>query len=400
MGQTCGLVVQYLNEKDERFILGDFLTLYWFVYTVGMLVIIVEVVSKSSEQLRGGKMIDTNFNDTFLRACKGESHDHVPVWYMRQAGRSQPEYRELKKKYSLFEITHDPELCAYVTKLPVDQYNNDAAILYKDIMTPLPAIGVEVDIKSGIGPVIDNPIQSMLDVERLGEIQPEEDVPYVLETIKLLRKQLSVPLISFGGAPFTLASYMIEGGPSKNYNNTKAFMYAQPEAWHLLMDKLGKMTITYVKAQIAAGAQAIQIFDSWVGTLNVADYRTYVKPVMNKIFAALKEEDVPLIMFGVGASHLINEWNDLPLDVVGLDWRISIQEARNAGVKKTVQGNLDPAILLAPWNVIEERTKAILDQGMQTPNFIFNLGHGVFPEVKPDTLRKLTAFVHQYTNTK
>ncbi|WP_062050661.1 uroporphyrinogen decarboxylase [Bacillus sp. JCM 19034] len=345
-------------------------------------------------------MIDTNFNDTFLRACKGESHDHVPVWYMRQAGRSQPEYRELKKKYSLFEITHDPELCAYVTKLPVDQYNNDAAILYKDIMTPLPAIGVEVDIKSGIGPVIDNPIQSMLDVERLGEIQPEEDVPYVLETIKLLRKQLSVPLISFGGAPFTLASYMIEGGPSKNYNNTKAFMYAQPEAWHLLMDKLGKMTITYVKAQIAAGAQAIQIFDSWVGTLNVADYRTYVKPVMNKIFAALKEEDVPLIMFGVGASHLINEWNDLPLDVVGLDWRISIQEARNAGVKKTVQGNLDPAILLAPWNVIEERTKAILDQGMQTPNFIFNLGHGVFPEVKPDTLRKLTAFVHQYTNTK
>ncbi|MCK0471148.1 uroporphyrinogen decarboxylase [Halalkalibacter sp. APA_J-10(15)] len=345
-------------------------------------------------------MTQSNFNDAFLKACRGEVHDHVPVWYMRQAGRSQPEYRALKEKYSLFEITHDPEICAYVTKLPVDQYNNDAAILYKDIMTPLPAIGVDVDIKSGIGPVIDNPIRSITDVERLGFIRPEEDVPYVLDTIKLLRKQLSVPLISFGGAPFTLASYMIEGGPSKNYNKTKAFMYAEPNAWHLLMDKLGEMTITYVKSQIAAGAQAIQIFDSWVGTLNVADYCTYVKPVMTKIFTALKEEGVPLIMFGVGASHLIHEWNELPLDVVGLDWRLSIQEARGLGVTKSVQGNLDPAILLAPWNVIEERTKAILDEGMQTPNFIFNLGHGVFPDVNPDTLRKLTAFVHEYTTTK
>ncbi|TWI56235.1 uroporphyrinogen decarboxylase [Halalkalibacter nanhaiisediminis] len=342
----------------------------------------------------------TTFNDQFLKACRGEAHDHVPVWYMRQAGRSQPEYRKIKEKYSLFEITHQPELCAYVTKLPVDQYNNDAAILYKDIMTPLPAIGVDVEIKAGIGPVIENPIRSKADVERLGTITPKEDVPYVLDTIKLLREQLTVPLISFGGAPFTLASYMIEGGPSKNYNKTKAFMYAEPEAWHLLMDKLGEMTITYVKSQIAAGAQAIQIFDSWVGTLNVADYRTYVKPVMNKIFTALKQENVPLIMFGVGASHLVQEWNDLPLDVVGLDWRLSINEARNLGVKKTVQGNLDPAILLSPWNVIEERTKAILDQGMQSPNFIFNLGHGVFPEVNPDTLKRLTAFVHDYSMNK
>lgn len=340
------------------------------------------------------------FNDTFLKACKGEQHDHVPVWYMRQAGRSQPEYREIKAKYSLFEITHDPELCAYVTKLPVDQYNNDAAILYKDIMTPLPALGVDVEIKSGIGPVIDNPIRTMHDVEKLGTIEPEKDVPYVLETIKLLRTQLSVPLISFGGAPFTLASYMIEGGPSKNYNKTKAFMYSQPEAWYLLMEKLGEMTITYVKSQIAAGAQAIQIFDSWVGALNVADYRTFVKPIMTKIFTALKEHNVPLIMFGVGASHLVNEWNDLPLDVVGLDWRLSIQEARDLGVLKTVQGNLDPAILLAPWNVIEERTKAILDQGLKNPNYIFNLGHGVFPEVNPATLKRLTAFVHDYTKNR
>ncbi|WP_088102649.1 uroporphyrinogen decarboxylase [Halalkalibacter urbisdiaboli] len=337
------------------------------------------------------------FNDNFLKACRGEAQSQVPVWYMRQAGRSQPEYRKIKEKYSLFEITHQPELCAYVTKLPVDQYNNDAAILYKDIMTPLPAIGVDVEIKSGIGPVIENPIRSKGDVEKLGTITPEDDVPYVLDTIKLLREQLTVPLISFGGAPFTLASYMIEGGPSKNYNKTKAFMYAEPEAWHLLMDKLGEMTITYVKSQIKAGAQAIQIFDSWVGTLNVTDYRTFVKPVMNKIFSALKGENVPLIMFGVGASHLAQEWNDLPLDVVGLDWRLSINEARNLGIKKTLQGNLDPAILLSPWSVIEERTKEILDQGLQSNHFIFNLGHGVFPEVNPDTLKRLTAFVHEYS---
>ncbi|WP_409304566.1 uroporphyrinogen decarboxylase [Peribacillus sp. SCS-155] len=338
------------------------------------------------------------FNDTFLKAARGEKTTHVPVWYMRQAGRSQPEYRAIKEKYSLFEITHQPELCAYVTRLPVEQYGVDAAILYKDIMTPLPAIGVDVEIKSGIGPVISNPIRSIADVERLGEISPEDDVPYVLDTIKLLTaEQLSVPLIGFSGAPFTIASYMIEGGPSRNYNKTKAFMYSEPEAWFALMDKLGDTIITYVKAQIKAGAKAIQIFDSWVGALNVADYRTFIKPVMHRIFTSLKEENVPLIMFGVGASHLALEWNDLPLDVVGLDWRLPISEARRIGIQKTVQGNLDPAILLSSWEVIEERTKAILDQGMAQPGYIFNLGHGVFPEVNPETLKKLTAFIHEYS---
>ncbi|KAF0818015.1 Uroporphyrinogen III decarboxylase [Bacillus sp. ZZV12-4809] len=342
-----------------------------------------------------------SFNDTFLKAARGEHTDYVPVWYMRQAGRSQPEYRAIKEKYSLFEITHQPELCAYVTRLPVEQYNNDAAILYKDIMSPLPAIGVDVEIKSGIGPVISNPIRSKADVEKLGEINPEEDVPYVLDTIKLLtQEQLNVPLIGFAGAPFTLASYMIEGGPSKNYNKTKAFMYAEPKAWFALMDKLGEMTITYVKSQVKAGAKAIQIFDSWVGALNVEDYRYFIKPVMNRIFSSLKEENVPLIMFGVGASHLALEWHDLPLDVVGLDWRLPIQEARENGITKTVQGNLDPAILLAPWEVIEEKAKAILDQGMAQPGYIFNLGHGVFPEVNPDTLKKLTAFIHEYSASK
>lgn len=339
------------------------------------------------------------FNERFLQACRGEETDAVPVWYMRQAGRSQPEYLKIKEKYSLFEITHNPELCARVTRLPIDEYNYgvDAAILYKDIMTPLPAIGVDVDIKSGVGPVIDNPIRSHHDIEKLGEIEPERDVDYVLDTIKLLREQLTVPLIGFSGAPFTLASYMIEGGSSRNYHRTKAFMHGEKEAWQLLMDKLGNMVISYVKAQIKAGAQAIQIFDSWVGAVNRRDYRTYVKPVMERIFTALKQEGVPLIMFGVGASHLVEEWADLPIDVIGLDWRLSIDEARQKGITKTLQGNLDPSFLLAPWPVIEEEVKRILDQGMKEPGYIFNLGHGVFPEVKVETLQRLTAFVHEYS---
>ncbi|WP_281215806.1 uroporphyrinogen decarboxylase [Bacillus altitudinis] len=338
------------------------------------------------------------FNDTFLKACKGEKTDHVPVWYMRQAGRSQPEYRALKEKYGLFEITHQPELCAYVTRLPVEQYGVDAAILYKDIMTPLPAIGVDVEIKNGIGPVIDSPFRTKADIQRLGELHPEEDLPYVLDTIKLLtEEQLNVPLIGFAGAPFTMASYMIEGGPSKNYHKTKALMYSEPETWMLLMNKLADMTITYIRAQVKAGVRAFQIFDSWVGALNAADYRTFIKPVMQRIFTELKSENVPMIMYGVGASHLAKDWHDLPLDVVGLDWRMSIDEARKEGLTKTLQGNLDPTILLSPWEVIEERAKAILDQGMKSDQFIFNLGHGVFPDVSPDTLKKLTDFIHDYS---
>lgn len=340
----------------------------------------------------------TTFNDTLLRAARGEKIEHTPVWYMRQAGRSQPEYLKIKEKYSLEEITHQPELCAYVTKLPVDQYNVDAAILYKDIVTPLPGIGIDVKIKSGVGPVISNPIRSVQDVANLGELSPEEDLPFVFETIQLLTKeQLNVPLIGFAGAPFTLASYMIEGGPSKNYALTKSFMVSEPKAWFELMDKLANMTITYVQAQVAAGAKAIQIFDSWVGALNVADYRIFIKPVMTKIFTELRKLNVPLITFGVGASHLANEWHDLPVDVVGLDWRLSIKEAEARGLTKPLQGNLDPALLLADWEIIEERAKTIIEQGVLHGSHIFNLGHGVFPQVKPATLKRLTAFIHEYS---
>jgi uroporphyrinogen decarboxylase len=338
------------------------------------------------------------FNDTIIRAYKGEKTRYTPAWFMRQAGRSQPEYRKLKEKYSLFEITHQPELCAYVTRLPVENYDVDAAILYKDIMSPLPSMGVEVEIKAGVGPVIYNPINSISDVEKLGMINPQSDVPYVLETIRLLtEEQLTVPLIGFSGAPFTLASYMIEGGPSKNYSKTKAFMYKQSDAWFLLMDKLADMIIAYVDAQIEAGVKAIQIFDSWVGSLNTQDYRVFIKPVMTRIFSELRRHQVPLIIFGVGARHLLLEWEDLPVDVIGLDWRTSIQEARELGVTKVLQGNLDPAVLLAEWETIESRTKVILDQGLADGKHVFNLGHGVTPDIKPETLKKLTDFIHAYT---
>lgn len=337
-------------------------------------------------------------NNTIIKAYNGEKTNHIPVWFMRQAGRSQKEYREIKEKYSLFEITHQPELCAYVTRLPVENYGVDAAILYKDIMSPLPALGVDVEIKKNIGPVIHNPIESYQDVEKLGTINPQADVPYVLDTIRLLtEEQLTVPLIGFSGAPFTLASYMIEGGPSKNYHKTKALMYREPETWFALMDKLADMVVTYAKAQIDAGAKVIQIFDSWVGALNASDYRIFIKPAMQHIFKNLQKENVPLILFGIGSRHLLLEWNDLPVDVIGLDWRTSIQEARQMGVTKVLQGNLDPAILLADWNTIEERTKAILDQGMKEQGYVFNLGHGVTPEIKPNVLKKVTELIHSYS---
>ncbi|SMO43520.1 uroporphyrinogen decarboxylase [Melghirimyces algeriensis] len=344
-------------------------------------------------------MTRQNFNNTFLQACRGESTPYVPVWYMRQAGRYQPEYREIRKRYSFFEMSENPEVCAEVTRLPVEQLGVDAAILFADIMTPLKPIGVRVDIQSGVGPVISNPIQNFADVERLGSLTPEQDVPFILETIRLLTtEQLNVPLIGFAGAPFTLASYMIEGGPSKNYHKTKGLMYAQPKVWQALMDKLGDLTIAYLIAQAKAGAHAVQIFDSWVGTLNAADYRTYVAPVMHRIFSKIKESvDVPVIYFGIGAGHLLQEWNQLPCDVIGLDWRTSIHQARKLGITKALQGNLDPSLLLAPWDIIEERAREILDQGLETPGYIFNLGHGTFPELEVETLQRLTRFIHQYT---
>lgn len=340
-------------------------------------------------------------NNTILQAYRGEKTTYTPAWYMRQAGRSQAEYREIKKQYSLFEITHNPALCAYVTRLPVENYQNDAAILYKDIMSPLPGMGVDVEIKSGIGPVIDQPIRDLQAVKSLDVFDPESAVPYVLETIKLLTSgQLTVPLIGFSGAPFTLASYMIEGGPSKNHHLTKAFMHNNPTAWFLLMDKLGDMVIDYACAQIKAGIEAFQLFDSWIGALNEADYLKFVFPVMEKITDRLAQAGVPIILFGLHTRHLLKVFNRLPVDVIGLDWRTSIPQARALGVDKVLQGNLDPTLLLCDWETLKHQTEKILDQGIEDGRHVFNLGHGVMPQADPAVLKKLTKFIHTYSKNK
>lgn len=341
------------------------------------------------------------FNDNFLRACRKQAVDHVPVWYMRQAGRYQPEYRKIREKYSLMEICELPEVGAEVTLLPVQQLNVDAAILFSDIMIPVKAMGIDVDIKGGYGPVIANPIKSVHDVRQLRDLEPETDLPNTMETIRILRRELKVPLIGFSGAPFTLASYMIEGGPSRNYYKTKQMMYSAPEVWGTLMDKLGSMVVSYLKSQVAAGAQAVQVFDSWIGSLSPADYRQYVFPTMQKIFAGLRDIGVPTIYFGINTGELLTVWKELPVDVIGVDWRVPLDAARKrVGSEFVLQGNLDPAKLLAPWEVIEQNAKEIIDLGMEQPGYIFNLGHGLFPEVQVETLQKLTEFVHRYSSAK
>ncbi len=340
-------------------------------------------------------------NDLFLRACRGEAIERLPVWYMRQAGRYQAEYREIRKNYTLEEICLDPALCAKVTLLPVEQLHVDSAILFSDIMIPLGPIGVDYSLVKDKGPEISNPIRSLHDVEQLKSLQPEKDLPHVLETVRLLKQQLEVPLIGFSGAPFTLASYMIEGGPSRNYLLTKTLMYEAPATWELLMDKLGDMVITYLRAQVEAGADAIQVFDSWVGSLAPVDYRRYVMPVMQKIFAGIKDLNVPSIYFGVNTGELLSDFAQVGASVVGIDWRVPIHVARErTGGKVSLQGNLDPALLFAPWEVLESRARAIIDEAVQKPGFVFNLGHGVLPSVDPSVLQKLTAFIHEYSETK
>ncbi|MCL1632900.1 uroporphyrinogen decarboxylase [Sporolactobacillus sp. CPB3-1] len=338
------------------------------------------------------------FNDVFLKACRSEHVPYTPVWFMRQAGRYQAEYRSIREHYSFFEISRHPEVCAQVTRLPVEKLGVDAAILFADIMTPLKARGLKVEIVEGVGPVFDRPIRSGADVAHWKPLDPSQDLPYVLETVDLLHSQLDVPLIGFAGAPFTLASYLIEGGPSKNYHQTKAFMYAHPEDWAALMDDLSAMTLDYLLAQIHAGAQAVQLFDSWVGAVSEEDYRKSIAPAMNRIFSKLKETEAVTLYFATGAGHLLTEWNKLPVDVLSFDWRTSANDLRRLGITKAVQGNLDPALLLAPQNLLRARAQTLLDQFQDRPGYIFNLGHGVFPEVKEKTLRALADFVHTYTS--
>lgn len=338
-------------------------------------------------------------NDLFLRACRGQSVNRVPVWYMRQAGRYDPDYRKIKEKYSLLEICQQPELAAEVSLMPVHKLGVDAAILYSDIMNPVASIGIDFDIVKNIGPVIHNPVKNAADIDRLRPIDVEGDLSHVLETIKILDRELKIPLITFAGAPFTLASYIIEGRPSKSYMNTKALMYSEPQVWHRLMGKLADMAATYLRAHVKSGAKAVQLFDSWVGSLAPHDFKEYVLPHVESIFAQLSDLDIPKIYFpGVGSGELLPLLTSLKSDVIGLDWRVSLSEGRRrTGGKFAVQGNLDPYVLTAPSAVIHEQARRILDEGMKEPGFIFNLGHGLYPEASLDKLRELTEYVHTYS---
>ncbi|WP_248927429.1 uroporphyrinogen decarboxylase [Paenibacillus hamazuiensis] len=340
-----------------------------------------------------------NYNDTFLRACKKDQVDTLPVWYMRQAGRYDPEYRKIKEKYSLLEICEQPELAAEVTMMPVKKLGVDAAILYSDIMNPVASLGVKFDIVKNVGPVIENPILTAKDVAALQPINVEKDLSHIIKTIEILVRELKVPLITFAGAPFTIASYLIEGRPSKSYIRTKTMMYSEPEVWFALMDKLGDMVITYLRSHIAAGAKAVQLFDSWVGALAPHDFEKYVLPTITRIFEGLADLPQPKIYFpGVSSGELLPYLSRIQADVIGLDWRVSISEGlRRTGGKFAVQGNLDPYVLTAPMNVIEQQAKAIIDEGVRQPGFIFNLGHGLFPEASLDKLKELTSFIHEYS---
>jgi uroporphyrinogen decarboxylase len=334
----------------------------------------------------------------FLHACRRQEVDATPVWFMRQAGRSLPEYRAIRERYSLLEICRRPEVCAEVTLQPIRRLGVDAAILFADIMIPLIATGVDLDIVENVGPVIRHPIRTAGDIAALRPIEPELDVPYVLETIRLLRGELGgTPLIGFAGAPFTLAAYLVEGKPSRDFVRVKGFMYREPDLWHALMTRLGDMVTSYLQAQIAAGAQAVQLFDSWVGALSPRDYARYVLPYSRRILAAVSGS-VPVIHFGTNSATLLDQMAAAGGDVIGVDWRIPLDAAWDrVGPERGVQGNLDPCVLLAPPAVIEEQARDVLDRAAGRPGHIFNLGHGVHPETPVDHLARLVEFVHTYS---
>lgn len=328
----------------------------------------------------------------FLTACKGEAPDAIPVWFMRQAGRSLPEYRKLRENHDILELCRTPELAAEVTMQPVRRLGVDAAILFSDIVIPLAGMGVDVEIRPQLGPVVADPVRSTASIDSLRSLEPEEHLPFVLETIRLLKNELEVPLIGFAGAPFTLASYLVEGGPSKDHRVAKAFMHAEPEAWSKLMDRLAEATLRYLRAQIDAGADAVQLFDSWAGHLSPADYERHVLPASRTILQGL-EGSVPRIHFGVGTGELLELMAGAGVEVMGIDWRVPLRAARKRLGGLVLQGNLDPAACLAPWPVVEEKVLEVM-QELDGRRHIFNLGHGVLPGTDPDTLRRIVDLVH------
>lgn len=336
-------------------------------------------------------------NDTFLKACRREPVDYTPVWLMRQAGRYMKEYREIRQKYDFITMCKTPEIAVEVTLQPVNKVGVDAAILFADILLPLEGMGIDFAFAKNEGPVIHNPVRTRADVEKIKIIEPVEDVPYVLEAIKILRKELEgrVPLIGFSGAPFTLASYIIEAGHSRNYIHAKRLMYQDPETWNLLMDKVSDVIIAYLNAQIDAGAQAVQIFDSWVGCLGPIDYKTYVQPHSKKVIDSLKG-DVPVIHFSTNTTPYLELIKEAGGSVISVDWRVDIGEAwKRIGYDTGIQGNLDPTVLLGPRKEIEKNVKYILDAVDNRPGHIFNLGHGLFPELDVENVKALVDIVHE-----
>jgi uroporphyrinogen decarboxylase len=334
----------------------------------------------------------------FLRACRGipgGPSDRVPVWFMRQAGRSLPEYRSIRGSGSILDAIADPELSAEITMQPVRRYDVDAAILYSDIVVPVAAIGFGVDVAPGIGPVVERPFTRAADLERLRPLDPEADTPYVLETVRILARELPVPLIGFAGAPFTVASYLIEGQPSRTYTRTKALMYGDTNLWHKLMERLSDLAIVSLRSQIENGAVALQIFDSWAGTLSAPDYEKFVLPHSQRVFAEVADLNVPRIHFGVGTGELLGLMAKAGADVVGVDWRVPLDVARTrVPANIALQGNLDPALAFAPWDVVEEATRDVLRRNGGNPAHIFNLGHGVMPETDPTVLERVVELVH------
>ena len=336
---------------------------------------------------------------TFLQACRGEPVHRTPVWFMRQAGRSLPEYRAVRGEGTILDAIAKPDLAAEITLQPVRRYGVDAAILYSDIVVPVAAIGFGVDVAPGTGPVVEAPFRSAADLARLRPLEPELDTPYVLETVRILVEELGeVPLIGFAGAPFTVASYLVEGRPSRDHARTKALMYGDPGLWAELLDRLADLALASLRSQVAAGVRAVQLFDSWAGALSPPDYERYVLPASRKVLEGVADLGVPRIHFGVGTGELLGLMASAGADVVGVDWHVTLDAARaRLGDGAAVQGNLDPTVCLAPWPVVEERTLDVLRRNAGRPGHVFNLGHGVLPQTDPSVLERVVALVHTAT---
>ncbi|GAB3252889.1 uroporphyrinogen decarboxylase [Alteromonas gracilis] len=336
-------------------------------------------------------------DSAFLRAARGESVPHTPVWFMRQAGRSLPEYLKIREGVPMLESCMRPEMVTEITLQPVRRYGVDAAIFFSDIVLPLKAVGVDLDIKPGVGPVVAEPVRTLADVERIPDLTPDH-VDFITESVRLLTAELgATPLIGFAGAPFTVASYLVEGGPSKEHARTKALMFGAPEVWDALMRKIAGIAAAYLEVQVRAGASAVQLFDSWAGALTPDDYLTHVQPHSARVLERAGELGVPRIHFGVGTGELLGHMADAGADVVGVDWRVPLSEGIARAKGRVVQGNLDPTLVFAPTEVMLDRATRVLEAGRAAPGHVFNLGHGVIPSTDPDQLKRLTDHVHEST---